>query len=237
MRDCGRSTWRGSNSPTANGSVSQADSCGSHAARRRTRRVRAPRCAPLGAAGRERAARHRRHHWTPRGHWTRSAVAAAAGDRTTRGRGPKQQGDRRAAVPLTPNGRLAPVPDLPEARHYLACRAPGRACGLRRRHLVRTPSAANRDILLEAARRERRPANQSSDRIEVTPGRHRKVGVTHQRRPPMPTTTPHVVLVHGGFVDGSGWQGVYDRLTKDGHTVTVVQNPTISLEGDVATTK
>jgi pimeloyl-ACP methyl ester carboxylesterase len=53
----------------------------------------------------------------------------------------------------------------------------------------------------------------------------------------MPTTTPHVVLVHGGFVDGSGWQGVYDRLTKDGHTVTVVQNPTISLEGDVATTK
>ena len=53
----------------------------------------------------------------------------------------------------------------------------------------------------------------------------------------MPTTTPHVVLVHGGFVDGSGWQGVYDRLTKDGHTVTVVQNPTISLDGDVATTK
>ena len=53
----------------------------------------------------------------------------------------------------------------------------------------------------------------------------------------MPTTTPHVVLVHGGFVDGSGWQGVYHRLTKDGHTVTVVQNPTISLDGDVATTK
>ena len=53
----------------------------------------------------------------------------------------------------------------------------------------------------------------------------------------MPTTTPHVVLVHGGFVDGSGWQGVYDRLTKDGHTVTVVQNPTISLDSDVATTK
>ena len=53
----------------------------------------------------------------------------------------------------------------------------------------------------------------------------------------MSATTPHVVLVHGGFVDGSGWQGVYDRLTKDGHTVTVVQNPTISLEGDVATTK
>jgi pimeloyl-ACP methyl ester carboxylesterase len=53
----------------------------------------------------------------------------------------------------------------------------------------------------------------------------------------MPTTAPHVVLVHGGFVDGSGWRGVHDRLTADGHTVTVVQNPTISLEGDVATTK
>jgi pimeloyl-ACP methyl ester carboxylesterase len=55
----------------------------------------------------------------------------------------------------------------------------------------------------------------------------------------MPTTTtpPHVVLVHGGFVDGSGWQHVYELLTNSGHTVTVVQNPTISLEGDVATTK
>ena len=46
-----------------------------------------------------------------------------------------------------------------------------------------------------------------------------------------------VVLVHGGFVDGSGWQGVYSRLKKDGYNVSVVQNPTISLEGDVAATK
>jgi pimeloyl-ACP methyl ester carboxylesterase len=45
-----------------------------------------------------------------------------------------------------------------------------------------------------------------------------------------------VVLVHGGFVDGSGWQGVYDRLEDDGYTVAIVQNPTISLEGDVAAT-
>ena len=44
----------------------------------------------------------------------------------------------------------------------------------------------------------------------------------------------NVVLVHGGFVDGSGWQGVYDRLTKDGFRVTVVQNPTITLADDVA---
>jgi pimeloyl-ACP methyl ester carboxylesterase len=48
---------------------------------------------------------------------------------------------------------------------------------------------------------------------------------------------PAVVLVHGGFVDGSGWEGVYNVLRKDGYTVSVVQNPTISLADDVATTK
>ena len=48
--------------------------------------------------------------------------------------------------------------------------------------------------------------------------------------------SPTVVLVHGGFVDGSGWQGVYEHLKKDGHNVAVVQNPTISLEGDAAAT-
>ncbi|MEV0283654.1 alpha/beta hydrolase [Kribbella sp. NPDC050820] len=47
----------------------------------------------------------------------------------------------------------------------------------------------------------------------------------------------NVVLVHGGFVDGSGWQGVYDQLTQDGYRVAVVQNPTISLAGDVAATE
>jgi pimeloyl-ACP methyl ester carboxylesterase len=46
--------------------------------------------------------------------------------------------------------------------------------------------------------------------------------------------TPTVVLVHGGFVDGSGWQPVYRLLRNDGHTVRIVQNPTLSLEGDVA---
>ena len=46
-----------------------------------------------------------------------------------------------------------------------------------------------------------------------------------------------IVLVHGGFVDGSGWQGVYQVLRQDGYDVTIVQNPTISLEGDVAATK
>jgi pimeloyl-ACP methyl ester carboxylesterase len=50
------------------------------------------------------------------------------------------------------------------------------------------------------------------------------------------TAVPNVVLVHGGFVDGSGWQGVYDLLRADGFNVSVVQNQTISLAGDVATT-
>ena len=45
-----------------------------------------------------------------------------------------------------------------------------------------------------------------------------------------------VVLVHGGFVDGSGWEGVYKLLRKDGFNVSVVQNPTISLQEDVAVT-
>ncbi|MGW6875895.1 alpha/beta fold hydrolase [Streptomyces xanthophaeus] len=47
----------------------------------------------------------------------------------------------------------------------------------------------------------------------------------------------NVVLVHGGFVDGSGWQGVYEALKADGYNVAVVQNPTLSLEGDVAATR
>jgi len=46
-----------------------------------------------------------------------------------------------------------------------------------------------------------------------------------------------VVLVHGGFVDGSGWEGVYKILRKNGYTVAIVQNPTISLADDVAATK
>src|SRR5258705_13374336 len=46
-----------------------------------------------------------------------------------------------------------------------------------------------------------------------------------------------VVLVHGGFVDGSGWQGVHQILTNDGYEVIVVQNPTISLTDDVAFTR
>jgi pimeloyl-ACP methyl ester carboxylesterase len=50
-------------------------------------------------------------------------------------------------------------------------------------------------------------------------------------------STPTVVLVHGGFVDGAGWEDVYNVLKKDGYNVSVVQNPTTSLADDVAATR
>jgi pimeloyl-ACP methyl ester carboxylesterase len=57
----------------------------------------------------------------------------------------------------------------------------------------------------------------------------------------MPSTSNsdirNIVLVHGGFVDGSGWEGVYRALKKDGFKVSIVQNPTLSLAGDVEATK
>jgi pimeloyl-ACP methyl ester carboxylesterase len=53
----------------------------------------------------------------------------------------------------------------------------------------------------------------------------------------MNTPTLTIVLVHGGFVDGSGWEGVYNILKKDGYNVAIVQNPTSSLADDVAFTK
>jgi len=48
---------------------------------------------------------------------------------------------------------------------------------------------------------------------------------------------PSVVLVHGGFVDGSGWESVYRALKKAGYPVAIVQNPTVSLAEDVAVTR
>src|SRR5947199_9457508 len=51
------------------------------------------------------------------------------------------------------------------------------------------------------------------------------------------STVKTIVLVHGGFVDGSGWEEVYKILKKDGYTVSIVQNPTISHADDVAVTK
>jgi pimeloyl-ACP methyl ester carboxylesterase len=54
---------------------------------------------------------------------------------------------------------------------------------------------------------------------------------------PATTEITTIVLVHGGFVDGSGWQRVYSALKKDGYKVAIVQNPTISLADDVAVTR
>ena len=51
------------------------------------------------------------------------------------------------------------------------------------------------------------------------------------------TVVKNIVLVHGGLVDGSGWKDVYKILKKDGYTVSIVQEPTISLSDDVAVTK
>jgi pimeloyl-ACP methyl ester carboxylesterase len=51
------------------------------------------------------------------------------------------------------------------------------------------------------------------------------------------TALARIALVHGGFVDGSGWEGVYRILKKDGYRVSVVQNPTTTLADDVAATK
>jgi pimeloyl-ACP methyl ester carboxylesterase len=55
----------------------------------------------------------------------------------------------------------------------------------------------------------------------------------------MDTGSPirNVVLVHGGFVDGSGWQAVYELLKADGYHVSIVQNPTLSLDGDATATR
>jgi pimeloyl-ACP methyl ester carboxylesterase len=53
----------------------------------------------------------------------------------------------------------------------------------------------------------------------------------------LPALAATIVLVHGGFVDGAGWEGVYNILKKDGYDVSIVQNPTTSLADDVAVTR
>ena len=62
-------------------------------------------------------------------------------------------------------------------------------------------------------------------------------GNTSSRASGRAESRPTIVLVHGGFVDGSGWEGVYRILRKDGYSVRIVQNPTLSLAGDVAATR
>ena len=57
-----------------------------------------------------------------------------------------------------------------------------------------------------------------------------------QTSPTVPAPVKNIVLVHGAWVDGSGWKPVYEILTKDGYTVSLVQEPLTSLEDDVAAT-
>jgi pimeloyl-ACP methyl ester carboxylesterase len=67
------------------------------------------------------------------------------------------------------------------------------------------------------------------------------MGSVHKRKETimvqLATALASIVLVHGGFVDGSGWEDVYKILKKDGYDVSIVQNPTTSLADDVAATK
>src|SRR3954468_4338599 len=56
------------------------------------------------------------------------------------------------------------------------------------------------------------------------------VGTAHAATP---VSAKNIVIVHGAFADGSGWEGVYRILTKDGYNVTIVQNPLVSLDADV----
>src|SRR5918996_584991 len=68
--------------------------------------------------------------------------------------------------------------------------------------------------------------------LSLKKGRRREIIMTAESKP----ADLAVVLVHGGFVDGSGWESVYKILKKDGYSVSVVQNPTTSLADDVAAT-
>lgn len=63
---------------------------------------------------------------------------------------------------------------------------------------------------------------------------HAKTGASNGAPAP---AARNVVLVHGAFADGSGWRGVYDRLTAKGYKVSIVQNPLTSLADDVAATR
>lgn len=63
---------------------------------------------------------------------------------------------------------------------------------------------------------------------------HAQTDASHGAHAPV---VRNVVLVHGAFADGSGWRGVYDRLTAKGYRVSIVQNPLTSLTDDVAATR
>jgi len=62
------------------------------------------------------------------------------------------------------------------------------------------------------------------------------VGIGHAA-PPSPRQPVTVVLVHGALIDGSSWRGVYNRLTRDGYSVRIVQHPLTGLDADVKATQ
>ncbi|MGH3405766.1 MAG: alpha/beta fold hydrolase [Streptosporangiaceae bacterium] len=84
------------------------------------------------------------------------------------------------------------------------------------------------------AEREALTARVTSWLTCVRRDRHQGLSRQGQERP---MAIKNIVLVHGNFVDGSGWQGVCEHLTADGYRVAIVQNPTLSLDGDVAATR
>lgn len=63
------------------------------------------------------------------------------------------------------------------------------------------------------------------------------IGVTEHSNAVAAEPIKNVVLVHGGFVDGGGWESVYKLLKAKGYNVSIVQNPTTTLAADVAATK
>jgi pimeloyl-ACP methyl ester carboxylesterase len=62
-------------------------------------------------------------------------------------------------------------------------------------------------------------------------------GLSGASAPALAAPVNNIVLVHGAWVDASGWRPVYDILTKDGYAVTMVQEPLTALDDDVAATK
>lgn len=73
--------------------------------------------------------------------------------------------------------------------------------------------------------------------LAVTIGLISSAGATTPVAQSSPAPVKNIVLVHGAWVDGSGWKPVYDILTRDGYHVSLVQEPLTSLEGDVAAAK
>jgi len=73
--------------------------------------------------------------------------------------------------------------------------------------------------------------------LSLSAGMFASVNALAQDAQPSKAPVRNIVLVHGAWVDGSGWRPVYDILRKDGYHVSIVQEPLTSLEEDVAATK